>query len=93
MEQLYIFVSFQLEFQMTYAMDEHDEQCLDGISDEVAVPQETGYELRDEPDDGNDRQRQGEGDKQGHAMMGIELVDNHDNINIAEGDETQWEDA
>ena len=41
----------------------------------------------------DDRQRQGEGDKQGHAMMGVELVDNHDSIYIAEGDETQREDA
>ena len=74
---------------MAHAMDDHDEQCLDGISDEVAVPQQLWSKVRYEPEHGNNRQRQGEGDKQGHAMMSIELVDNHDSINIAEGDETQ----
>lgn len=74
---------------MAHAMDDHDEQCLDGISDEVAVPQEVGSKVSDEPKHGNDRQRQGEGDEECHAMMGIELIDNHDDIDIAEGDETQ----
>ena len=74
---------------MAHAMDDHDEQCLDGIGNEVAVPQQFGSKVRHEPKHGNDRQRQGEGNEKGHAMMGIELIDNHDNIDIAEGDETQ----
>ena len=40
---------------MAHAMDDHDEQCLDGISDEVAVPQEVGSKVSDEPKHGNDR--------------------------------------
>ena len=66
---------------------------LNDISYQVAVPQEGRGELRYQPKYRDNRQRQGEGDKQGHAMMGIELVDNHDSINIAEGDEAQREDS
>ena len=46
---------------------------LNDVSYQVAVPQEGRGELRYQPKYRDNRQRQGEGDKQGHAMMGIEF--------------------
>ena len=41
---------------MCHAVDEYDEQDLDGISDDEAVPKQGWGFMRDKPEDGDDRQ-------------------------------------
>ena len=52
-------------------MDSEDEQHLNEIGDEIAVPQQLRSPLRDDPHDRNDRQREGKGYEQRHAVVAI----------------------
>ena len=74
-------------------MQDDDGSRLDDVGYQIAVPKEVGHELRDRPKHGDDRQREGEGDEQCHLVVPVELIDNHDSVDIAEGDEAEREDT
>ena len=76
---------------MVDAVQRIDDDSLDDIGDEVAVPEKVGIDSCHEPKNRNHRERQGEGDKQGHAMLIIQLVNNHDDIDVTERNEAQSE--
>ena len=78
---------------MRHLVQHHNSHNLDDIGHQIAVPDEVWQELRDEPKHRDDRQRQGKRDKQRHAVIAIQFIDNHDGVDVAEGDKADGEDA
>ena len=75
------------------AMEDKDDEGLQEIGYEIAIPQPPGRPPGDGPHDGYHGQREGKGDEQRHAVMTVELIDDHEHIDVAEGDEAEGEDA
>ena len=74
-------------------MKHEDEGSFDDVGDEVAVPKPIGGCLCYNPKHGNDGEGKGEGDEECHSMMMVELVNNHQDINVAERHKAEREDA
>ena len=74
-------------------MEQHDEQHLDDVGYQVAVPEQSRHEHGDDPKHGDDGQRKGEGDEQRHLVVAVELIDNQNSVNITERNEAECEKA
>ena len=74
-------------------MEQNYGSGLDGIGDEIAIPECAGGRAGHDPQHGDDRERECHGDEERHAVLAVELVDNHQHIDIAERNEAQGEDA
>ena len=74
-------------------MKHEDEGSFDEVSDEIAVPKPIGGCLCYNPKHGNDGEGKGEGDEECHSMMVVELVNNHQDIDVAERHKAEREDA
>ena len=74
-------------------MEEEDEGGFDGVGDEVTIPELLGCVSPHEPEDRNDGQRERQRDEQSHLVVAIELVNNHQGVDIAERNEAEGEDA
>ena len=57
------------ETDMRVAVEDEDGDTLHKVGDEVAVPQQIRCPLGDCPQNGDDRQREREGDEQSHVVM------------------------
>ncbi len=49
--------------------------------------------MRHEPEDRDDREREGQRDEECHLMVAIELIDNHQQVDIAEWYKTEGKDT
>lgn len=93
-EAFLIFIQFlKLEPDMIFLVKRQDGECLDEICYQVAIPRKDGRELCYEPQHGDDRQREGEGDEQRYLVVVVELIDNHDGVDVAEGNEGNGEET
>ena len=66
---------------------------FNNIGYKIAIPNGLWHSARYDPQHGNHRERQGERDKERHAVVAVELVDNHEHIDVAEWDEAKSKDA
>lgn len=66
-----------------------DDACLDEIGNQVAVPDSAGCGFRHEPQHWNHGEREDERNEKRHAVVAVELVDDHEHIDVAEEDEAQ----
>ena len=78
---------------MSHLVEDDDEQYFNGVCNKIAVPKEIRSESRHNPQDWDNCQRQGKRDEQRHVMMAVELIDNHDRVDIAERNEAQGKHA
>ena len=78
---------------MRQLVQEIDGEHLNDISYQVTIPQETCIHLRNYPKHRNYSQRECEGNKKSDTIIGIEFIDYHNSIYVAEGDETDSENA
>ena len=74
-------------------MNEGNGDAFNEIGDEVTVPEVVGGKVSHEPKHGDDREREGKGDEERHLVVLVEFVNNHQHVDVAEGDETEGEDA
>lgn len=69
------------------------DQKLYDIGYEITVPEINGGIAGHHPQNGDDGQRECERDEQRHAVVLVELIDNHHHVDVAERDEAEGEDA
>ena len=74
-------------------MEQDDEGGLDGVGDEVTVPEAFGSKASQEPQNRNNRQRERQRDEERHLVVAVELIHNHQRIDITERDEAEGEDT
>ena len=74
-------------------MNEGNGDAFNEIGDEVTVPEVVGGKVSHEPKHGDDREREGKGDEERHLVVLVEFVNNHQHVDVAEGDETEGEDV
>ena len=56
---------------------------FNNIGYKIAIPNGLWHRARYDPQHGNHRERQGERDKERHAVVAVEFVDNHEHIDVA----------
>lgn len=76
---------------MANAMDKENEQKLNGIGYEVAVPKERGEIMGHNPEHGDDQQRNNKRDEQRHLMIVVEFINHHDRVDVAPQGQTNGE--
>ena len=73
---------------MCHLVEHEDGSHLNDVSYQEAIPYPFFSEPRNQPQHGDDRQRQGEGNEECHLVIVVKFIDNHDGVNVAEGNET-----
>ena len=74
-------------------MEQVDGDHHDDVSYQITEPQVLRQNHGHQPQDGDNHQREGKGDEECHVVLMVELVDNHEHVDVAEGYETECENA
>ena len=78
---------------MCRLVEHKDGHHLNDVGSQETIPYPFFSIEGKQPQHGNNRQRQGKGNEECHVVMVVEFIDNHDGVDVAEGDETDGEDA
>lgn len=74
-------------------MDDEDGDAFDDVGNEVAVPEVGWLPSCHDPKDRDDGEGEGKGDEQCHVVLLVELIHDHQHVDVAEGDEAEGKDA